>query len=109
MLRCYLSLFGNEHKNRVKHFWKKEVDCTIADSNIISISQRYYPELATGFAVTQKESLAWVVAPKWKGLLAAQSYQESHWNPRAKSPPSVRGMMMLTVKTCVGMLWRHTM
>ena len=29
-------------------------------------------------------------------ILAAQSYQESHWNPRAKSPTGVRGMMMLT-------------
>ena len=32
-------------------------------------------------------------------LLAAQSYQESHWNPRAKSPTGVRGMMMLTLPT----------
>lgn len=28
--------------------------------------------------------------------LAAQSYQESHWNRRAKSPTGVRGLMMLT-------------
>lgn len=32
-------------------------------------------------------------------LLAAVSYQESHWNPRAKSPTGVRGMMMLTLDT----------
>lgn len=32
-------------------------------------------------------------------LLAAQSYQESHWNPRAKSPTGVRGFMMLTLDT----------
>ncbi|HFD32354.1 MAG TPA: membrane-bound lytic murein transglycosylase MltF [Gammaproteobacteria bacterium] len=150
----------------LEQVWKKEIDCTIADSNIISISRRYYPELATGFAVTEKESLAWVIAPKWKGLipdikqwlekikqsgefaaideryyghiqlydyvdnrsfnrriktrlpkykkifqraarkyqlpwtlLAAQAYQESHWNPRAKSPTGVRGMMMLTLNT----------
>ena len=30
-------------------------------------------------------------------LLAAQSYQESHWNPKAKSPTGVRGIMMLTL------------
>ena len=29
-------------------------------------------------------------------MLAAQSYQESHWNPKAKSPTGVRGIMMLT-------------
>ncbi|WP_294967121.1 transglycosylase SLT domain-containing protein, partial [Sulfurimonas sp.] len=32
-------------------------------------------------------------------LLAAQSYQESHWNPKAKSYTGVRGMMMLTQAT----------
>jgi membrane-bound lytic murein transglycosylase F len=51
--------------------------------------------------------------PKWKEpiknaaekyeldwqLLAALSYQESHWNPRAKSPTGVRGFMMLTRNT----------
>ncbi len=34
----------------------------------------------------------------WR-LLAAMSYQESHWNPRAKSPTGVRGLMMLTLRT----------
>ncbi|SFV55254.1 Transglycosylase, Slt family [hydrothermal vent metagenome] len=32
-------------------------------------------------------------------LLAAVSYQESHWNPRAKSFTGVRGLMMLTQRT----------
>ncbi|HEY7773052.1 MAG TPA: membrane-bound lytic murein transglycosylase MltF [Marinagarivorans sp.] len=32
-------------------------------------------------------------------LLAAIGYQESHWNPRAKSPTGVRGFMMLTLNT----------
>lgn len=34
----------------------------------------------------------------WK-LLAAISYQESHWNPQATSPTGVRGLMMLTRNT----------
>ena len=34
----------------------------------------------------------------WR-LLAAIGYQESHWNPRAKSPTGVRGIMMLTQAT----------
>ncbi|MDB2533903.1 membrane-bound lytic murein transglycosylase MltF [Porticoccaceae bacterium] len=32
-------------------------------------------------------------------LLAAVAYQESHWNPKAKSPTGVRGLMMLTLGT----------
>jgi len=32
-------------------------------------------------------------------LLAAISYQESHWNPKAISKTGVRGLMMLTQKT----------
>lgn len=35
---------------------------------------------------------------QWEQL-AALSYQESHWNPKAKSPTGVRGMMMLTLPT----------
>lgn len=34
----------------------------------------------------------------WR-LIAAVSYQESHWDPRARSHTGVRGMMMLTLKT----------
>ncbi len=34
----------------------------------------------------------------WR-LLAAISYQESHWNPHARSYTGVRGMMMLTLPT----------
>ncbi|WP_415227270.1 membrane-bound lytic murein transglycosylase MltF [Psychromonas sp.] len=32
-------------------------------------------------------------------LLAAVSYQESHWNAKARSPTGVRGLMMLTLNT----------
>jgi membrane-bound lytic murein transglycosylase F len=34
----------------------------------------------------------------WR-MLAALSYQESHWDPKAKSPTGVRGLMMLTLPT----------
>jgi membrane-bound lytic murein transglycosylase F len=38
----------------------------------------------------------------WR-LLAAMAYQESHWNPDAKSATGVRGMMMLTRGTAKDM------
>ncbi len=146
--------------------WAKKIDCTVADSNIFAINQRYYPELAMAFAVSERKHLAWVLRdndaslkedlykwinrceqagkmaelrdfyysylnifnyydtkvfhkrlntrlPKYEKhfkeaaekydipwvLLAAQSYQESHWNANAKSHTGVRGMMMLTLPT----------
>lgn len=150
----------------LQRVWHKQVDCTVADSNIFSISQRYYPELVAAFPIREHESLAWVLAPEWAGLdtdirqfiksmretgelasineryyghidnydyvdisrfkrrikqrlpkyrddfikaankhnlpwtlLAAQAYQESHWNPKSRSPTGVRGLMMLTLRT----------
>lgn len=38
----------------------------------------------------------------WR-LLAAMSYQESHWDPKAVSPTGVRGLMMLTLATAKDM------
>lgn len=43
-------------------------------------------------AAAQESGVRWT-------LLAAQAYQESHWNPRAQSPTGVRGIMMLTLET----------
>ena len=146
--------------------WEKEIDCTIADSNIVAINRRYHPELITHFDLVKDEKLVWYLPlsetalqtkinhwleqfqksgeldnlldryygfieifdyvdtrkyinrikkrlPKYQKtfeqsateyqlpwtLLAAQSYQESHWDPAAKSPTGVRGMMMLTQTT----------
>jgi len=143
-----------------------EIDCTIADSNIYALNLRYFTEMRLAFTISEREHLAWVLAPdskeleadmyawlntfnqsggfaqlkdhyysyvlffdyyntkmfykriksrlpKYKqdfidisshyeipwSLLAAISYQESHWNPKAKSFTGVRGMMMLTRNT----------
>ncbi|MEL0152388.1 MAG: membrane-bound lytic murein transglycosylase MltF [Halieaceae bacterium] len=44
------------------------------------------------------EAIAQEFRLDWQ-LLAAIAYQESHWDPKAKSPTGVRGMMMLTRPT----------
>jgi membrane-bound lytic murein transglycosylase F len=44
------------------------------------------------------QSAGAVTGIDWR-LLAALSYQESHWNPLATSPTGVRGIMMLTEET----------
>ncbi|QOY54285.1 membrane-bound lytic murein transglycosylase MltF [Candidatus Sulfurimonas marisnigri] len=160
----YTSEFSTEEL--LEKVASNEIDCTIADSNIYSLNQRYFPNIALAFAVSNREQLAWVLAPNSKELeadmyswlngfdqsgemarlkdhyysfvqffdyyntkmlykriksrlpkyrsyfkefgkkynipcsvLAAQSYQESHWNPKAKSFTGVRGLMMLTLST----------
>jgi len=44
------------------------------------------------------QDVATAHAMDWR-LLAAMGYQESHWNPQAKSVTGVRGIMMLTQRT----------
>jgi len=40
---------------------EKEVDCTVADSNIIAINRRYYPELMVAFPLSEPQDLAWIL------------------------------------------------
>lgn len=44
------------------------------------------------------EAAGEVTEQDWR-LLAAMGYQESHWDPAARSPTGVRGIMMLTLNT----------
>lgn len=150
----------------LQQVWEEQIDCTVADSHIVAINRRYFPELVIMFPLNAPETLSWL-APKgadelvaamhdwyhsaneaafvteiaaryfahvevfdyvdvarfvrriqeqlpdyeelfraaadqygfdWT-LLAAQAYQESHWNPAARSPTGVRGIMMLTLRT----------
>jgi membrane-bound lytic murein transglycosylase F len=48
--------------------WLRQTDCVVADSNIVSINRRYYPELRVAFPLTEPQSLAWVLNPRWSGL-----------------------------------------
>ncbi|MFP4257225.1 MAG: membrane-bound lytic murein transglycosylase MltF [Desulfobacterales bacterium] len=146
--------------------WLGNIECTVADSNIVDINRRYYPELMAPVNLGRAQQLGWAMAPgnkklgravdrwmeeyretgkldslydKYYGffeifdyvdirryirridarfpkyreyfkkaaekyglpfdLLAAQGYQESHWNATAVSPTGVRGIMMLTLPT----------
>lgn len=142
-----------------------ELSYTLADSNVLAMLRRRYPDLSVGFTVRESLGVGWLlpksdddsllgamldyfgqirkngslnvleekyfghirefdyvetrefikavndVLPQYKALfqqyagevdwrlLAAMSYQESHWKPDAKSPTGVRGIMMLTLAT----------
>ena len=151
-----------------------EIDCTVVDSNVFAVNNRYYPALRKAFSLGKSKELAWILRenedelnatltgwlnhversgqmarlkehyysytnrfnylnlvtfhkrlktrlPKYKKifikagkkyeipwtLLAAQSYQESHWDRLAKSPTGVRGLMMLTRVTAKEMGIKH--
>lgn len=143
------------------------IEFSIADSNEVKLSRRFYPELRVAFNISEPQSLAWAFSkngddslyiaaenfikrinksgelkslleryyghvekfdyvgtrvymrhilqrlPKYQDtfeieaekneldwrLLAAIGYQESHWDPEARSPTGVRGLMMLTLNT----------
>jgi len=85
-----------------------------ANGSIAQLQEKYYGHVekfdyvgAREFHLATDKNLSqykdWFVGSAeedldWR-LLAAVSYQESHWKPHAKSPTGVRGMMMLTLRT----------
>jgi len=146
--------------------FEQELECTVADSNIVAINRRSMPELAVVMDLSPEQRIGWYLAPghdalaaqaeQWMeseagiaaighvethyyayisefdfvdlntlvsrienrlpryideferaelqtgmpaDLLAALAYQESHWDPLARSPTGVRGLMMLTQNT----------
>lgn len=52
----------------LEHVWKKKIECTIADSNIIAVNRRYLPELSVRFDMAEPESLAWLLPKKDTGM-----------------------------------------
>ena len=40
---------------------RKKVGCTVADSTIVAINRRYFPELVVAFPLTDPQPLAWII------------------------------------------------
>jgi membrane-bound lytic murein transglycosylase F len=161
----WLSISGHETEELLEMVWRGKIPLTIADSNIVAVNRRYYPQLVVHFNLEQGQQLAWAMNPQhhrlstavkdwfsrpetssllyrlkqhyyghlqvfdyvdlvkfhlrvrhrlpqyrhyfetaakkygfdWR-LVAAQAYQESHWDPEAESYTGVKGLMMLTNK-----------
>ncbi len=57
----------------LEQVWLKKLDCTIADSNIMAINRRYYPELRVRFNLTKPQPLSWLLPKNATALQTAIS------------------------------------
>ncbi|MEA3241047.1 MAG: membrane-bound lytic murein transglycosylase MltF [Pseudomonadota bacterium] len=52
----------------LEQVWLGKLPCTTADSNILAINRRYFPELIAAFPISEEQSLAWIINKKHKKL-----------------------------------------
>jgi len=52
----------------LEQVWRKKIDCTMADSSIVKINRRYYPELVVAFSVDEPQAMSWLLSAQWAGL-----------------------------------------
>ncbi len=52
---------GLSTQELLKKVGEKEIDCTVTDTHIFSLSQRYYPELISTMKLTPKINLGWIL------------------------------------------------
>lgn len=52
---------GVATEDLLERVWEREIDCTVADSNIFAISRRYYPELLVRFDLAEPDQLTWLL------------------------------------------------
>ncbi len=62
--------------------WQREIDCTVADSNIVDINRRYFPELIAPINLHESETLGWMMSAERGDLRSAI---ESWFEPYANS------------------------
>ncbi len=52
----------------LEQVWLGKLPCTVADSNIIAINRRFFPELMVAFPISEEQPLAWIINKKQKKL-----------------------------------------
>jgi len=64
----YQATVGTDTEGILARVAVGEVDCTIADSNIVAVNRRYEPDLIVPFDMSEAQRLAWVLPPGAEGL-----------------------------------------
>lgn len=52
---------NDDTESLLEKVWQGQLDCTIADSNIVAINRRYYPELRVQFNLTKPQPISWIL------------------------------------------------
>lgn len=69
--------------------WLRKIDCTIADSNIVAINRRYYPELKVSFDIGKPEHIAWMLPPEADALES----EINHWFEELEEQGKLKALM----------------
>ncbi|MDN5864733.1 MAG: membrane-bound lytic murein transglycosylase MltF [Gammaproteobacteria bacterium] len=74
----------------LRQVWAGQLDCTVADSTIVAINRRYFPNLDAEFAISEPQPLAWVIPEH-----GAQSLREAmkQWLHEYKSSGALENLM----------------
>lgn len=57
----------------LRQVWQREIDCTVADSNLVAVNRRYLPELTAPLNLSREQELAWALPRDASGLERAVS------------------------------------
>ena len=60
-----------DSEHLLREVWQKNLDCTVADSNIVDVNRRYMPELLVMFDLRKDDPLVWAMPPEASGLKRA--------------------------------------
>ncbi|MGH8160652.1 MAG: membrane-bound lytic murein transglycosylase MltF [Gammaproteobacteria bacterium] len=73
----------------LRRVWQGKLDCTVADSNIVAINRRYFPNLVVAFDLGQPQHFAWVVPRGAHALQAAMR----HWLDKYRASGALAALM----------------
>jgi membrane-bound lytic murein transglycosylase F len=75
----------------LKQVWTGKLDCTVADSNILAINRRYFPDLVAALKISKPQPLAWALPKAGSAQLRAAMRR---WMSHYKTSGALHVLMM---------------